>query len=208
MTEKTTKHYFDLRGLLLIMAGMILDAAASAVLEFTSGKWLIYSGYMVSIAASLLYIIGIFIIHTRSEYIRRTKLCIVGMLVLSVLIFLLTVMTYYFNDLTFGSVAAFFAVVLVVVTLMMVFNLLRACADIGEDQGNEDHEIFCNRAWVVYVTVYSISYVVNGIASNVMTDSTNVGLAATIAGIIMKLMIAYICFITYRRFDAKEIRSY
>lgn len=208
MTEKTTKHYFDLRGLLLIMAGMILDAAASAVLEFTSGKWLIYAGYMVSIVASLLYIIGIFIIHTRSEYIRRTKLCIVGMLVLSVLIFLLTVMTYYFNDLTFGSVAAFFAVVLVVVTLMMVFNLLRACADIGEDQGDEDHEIFCNRAWVVYVTVYTISYVVNGIASNVMVDSTNVGLAATIAGIIMKLMIAYICFITYRRFDAKEIQSY
>lgn len=208
MTEKTTKHYFDLRGLLLIMTGMILDAAASAALEFTSGKTLIYSGYIVSIIASVLYIIGIFIIHTRSEYLRRAKICISAMLGLSVLIFVLTVMTYYFNDLTFGSVAAFFAVVLVVVTLMMVFNLMRACADIGEDQGDEDHEIFCNRAWVVYLTVYTISYIVNGIASNVMVDSTNVGIGATVVGIIMKLMIAFICLRTYRKFDAKEIRSY
>ncbi|MCI2061501.1 MAG: hypothetical protein LKJ83_01855 [Eubacteriaceae bacterium] len=210
MTEQN--NYYVLRGLLLMAAGMLFDACASIILELASGKALVYTGYGISVISSVLYIIGIVIIKTQFEYFRRAKICIIWMLALSVAVFLMTAAAYYFSFIALGSAAAVLAIALVVVSLLMVYYLLRGCADIGEDQGDENHEIFCNRSWVIYLAAFGVSYVVGGIASNILGSTSGAGAAISSAmtylGMAAKLLVGYVCWKTYKKFNDKKINAY
>mgnify|MGYP001218807675 CR=1 FL=1 len=210
MTEQI--NHYKLRGLLFFAAGMLCDAVASIILEIAGGKVLIYTGYGISVVSSVLYIVGIVMIKTRFEYFRRAKICIIWMLALSVAVFLMTAAAFYFSFIALGSAAAVLAIALVVISLLMVYYLLRGCADIGEDQGDENHEIFCNRSWIIYLAVFGISYIVGGIASNILGSSSGTGAAISSAmtylGMAAKLLVGYVCWKTYRKFDGRKINAY
>ncbi len=209
---KEHNNFYSLRGLLFIALGLLLDAGASIMLEIASGKVLTYTGYGVSFIASVLYVIGIIMIKSKMEYFRRAKICIMIMLALSALVFLVTVSAFYFGSLMLGTSAAVIAIGLVAASLLMVYNIMRGCSEIGEDQLDENHEIMCNRVWMIYVIIFGASYVVGGLSAIILGDSSTLGAAISAAmtyiGAASKLLVGLACWLTYKKFNGNKINAY